>query len=183
MKSHITRISNLVKRLYQARIKPFYYAKRHPGLTFGKNVIVRGHICLSGSVRVFIGDNTLIERTLRVYGEGEVHIGANVYLNGTYIGCKTSIRIGDRGLISDCAIMDTDYHNVQPHLRRAPLVEKASAPVRIEENAWIGSGALVHKGVVIGKNSVVGQASVVRESVPENVVVVGNPAVILKHLE
>jgi acetyltransferase-like isoleucine patch superfamily enzyme len=182
VKTLIARVVRSAWHLYESKLRPKYYAARYPNLKFGRNVIIRGNIRVGGSVRVQFGDGVLIENTLRVYGEGRVTIGANVYLNGPYIACKTSISIGDDSIISDCGIVDTDFHNLQPHLRRAPLVDNASAPIRIETNTWIGARAWILKGVVIGKNSVVGQACVVREVVPDNVVVIGNPAFICKRL-
>ena len=43
--------------------------------------------------------------------------------------------------------------------------------------------AVILKGVTIGENSIVAAGSVVSKDVPENVVVAGNPAVIVKHLD
>jgi len=57
------------------------------------------------------------------------------------------------------------------------------APVIIREGAWVGINATILPGVEIGKHSVVGAGAVVTESVPENVVVSGNPAVIIKRFE
>ncbi len=57
-----------------------------------------------------------------------------------------------------------------------------TAPVIIEDNVWIGMNAVILKGVTIGENSVVAAGAVVSKNVPPNVVVAGNPAVIVKHL-
>ncbi|MCT4456208.1 sugar O-acetyltransferase [Lactiplantibacillus paraplantarum] len=57
------------------------------------------------------------------------------------------------------------------------------APVHIKKGAWIGANATILPGVTIGENSVVGAASVVTKDVPDNCVVVGNPARILKKIE
>ena len=48
---------------------------------------------------------------------------------------------------------------------------------------WIGVYAIVCKGVRIGENSIVGAGSVVRKDVPPNVVVMGNPARVVKELD
>ena len=53
-------------------------------------------------------------------------------------------------------------------------------PVRIEENVWIGAGAILLPGVTIGKNSVIGAGSVVTRDIPENVVAVGVPCRVLR---
>jgi tripartite ATP-independent transporter DctP family solute receptor len=57
--------------------------------------------------------------------------------------------------------------------------EKVPEDVRaiiLGDNVWLGSGATIFPGVTIGDNSVVAYGSVVMSSVPENVVVAGNPA-------
>ncbi|HEX8899049.1 MAG TPA: DapH/DapD/GlmU-related protein, partial [Chthoniobacterales bacterium] len=61
--------------------------------------------------------------------------------------------------------------------------EIRSAPVIISDNVWIGMNAVILKGVTIGENSVVAAGAVVTKSVPANVVVAGNPAVITKQLD
>lgn len=63
----------------------------------------------------------------------------------------------------------------------AGVIEPASAtPVIVEDDVLIGANAVVIEGVHIGKNSVVAAGAVVIEDVPENVVVAGCPAKIIK---
>ena len=49
-------------------------------------------------------------------------------------------------------------------------------PVEIGENVWVAANSLILKGVTIGDNAVVGAGSIVRHSIPENTLVIGNPA-------
>ena len=93
------------------------------------------------------------------------------------------VEIGDDCIISNCNLVDTDYHNLEPHLRHEKLGERVSRPIRLGRNVWVGANANILKGVIVGENSVVGLGSVVRGSVPANVVVIGNPAVIAKRSE
>lgn len=53
----------------------------------------------------------------------------------------------------------------------------------VEEGASIGSSATILCGIRIGKNAIVGAGSVVTKDVPENAVVAGNPAKVLKFIE
>ena len=55
--------------------------------------------------------------------------------------------------------------------------------VTIKENAWICIGAIICPGVTIGKNAVVAAGAVVTKDVPDNVVVGGNPARIIKRIK
>ncbi|NRW82134.1 acetyltransferase-like isoleucine patch superfamily enzyme [Clostridium beijerinckii] len=71
-------------------------------------------------------------------------------------------------------------HPVDPDLRRPGT--QFSIPVRIGNNVWIGSNAVILPGVTIGDNSVIGAGSVVTHDIPENVVAVGNPCRVLREI-
>ena len=55
--------------------------------------------------------------------------------------------------------------------------------IRIKKNAWIGARVSILPGVTIGENAIVGTGSVVTKDVPDNAVVVGVPAKIVKMIE
>lgn len=66
----------------------------------------------------------------------------------------------------------------------AGVIEPANAnPVIIEDNVLIGANAVVLEGVRVGKNSVVASGAIVTEDVPENCVVAGVPAKIIKRTD
>ena len=54
--------------------------------------------------------------------------------------------------------------------------------IRIKKNAWIGARVNILPGVTIGENAIVGTGSVVTKDVPDNCVVVGVPAKIVKEI-
>jgi acetyltransferase-like isoleucine patch superfamily enzyme len=124
-------------------------------------------------------------------------VGDFTLLNGVLIMAEERIEIGSYCLMSwNVGIADSDFHPLEPAQRRldalalAPYYEKRpprpelrTAPVRIRDNVWVGMGAVILKGVEIGENSVVAAGAIVTKSVPPNVVVAGNPAVVVKHLE
>jgi len=58
----------------------------------------------------------------------------------------------------------------------------AAKPIVTGNNVWLGSGVIVCPGVTIGDNTVVGAGAVVVNDLPANVVAVGNPARITRHL-
>jgi maltose O-acetyltransferase len=72
----------------------------------------------------------------------------------------------------------TPTHPVEPEPRRAGW--EAAKPIVIGDNVWLGGGAIVLAGVTIGADSVVGAGAVVTRDVPPGVVVVGNPARVLR---
>ncbi len=159
-----------------------FYQWRYPNLTLESGVRIKHQLLISGDVSVTIGAGSRLGKRVCIYGKGIVTIGKNVLINGADIGCHQAVTIGDDCLISDCFIADTDYHNLQPHLRHAPPGPKVTAPIVLDRNVWIGARATILKGVTIGENSIVGLGSIVRQSIPANVVTIGNPAQIVKHL-
>lgn len=85
------------------------------------------------------------------------------------------IRLGAYALVSQNAHLCTGTHDIS--LEEFPL---RSAPIHIEENAWVAADAFIGPGVSVGAKAVVGARSVVFRSVEPMTVVVGNPAKFLK---
>jgi len=56
----------------------------------------------------------------------------------------------------------------------------STAPIVIEDEAWIGANVVVLAGVTIGKHCIIAAGSVVTKDVPPYSVAVGNPARVLK---
>ena len=75
-------------------------------------------------------------------------------------------------------ITDADWHDAYNRVAIG-----RSKPVVVQDNVWIGDGAVVCKGVTIGQNSIIGAGSVVVKSIPPNTVAAGNPARAVKRLE
>ena len=125
---------------------------------------------------------------------GTCTIGDFTLLNGALVMAEERIEIGSHCLISwNVGIADSDFHPLAPDARRidaealAPFFEGRpprpkirTAPVIIRDNVWIGMNAVILKGVTIGENSVVAAGSVVTKSVAPNVVVAGNPSIVVK---
>lgn len=106
-----------------------------------------------------------------------IRIGKNVFINS---GCtfmdRGGITIGDNVFIGPRVCLITENHGLAPDARQTLI----SNPIVLEDNVWIGAGAIVLAGVKIGENSVVGAGSIVTKDVPKNTVVAGNPAKIIK---
>ena len=125
---------------------------------------------------------------------GRCTVGDFTLLNGALVMAEEKIEIGSHCLISwNVGIADSDFHPLEPAQRlidaqalapffkdRPPRPKLKTAPVIISDNVWIGMNATILKGVTIGENSVVAAGSVVTKSVAPNVVVAGNPAVVVK---
>jgi len=127
----------------------------------GKNVKI-WHFAYVGE-NVVIGDNVKIGSLAHI--DYDVKIGENTMIEGlVYI--PPLARIGKNVFIGPAAALTNDPY---------PPSEKLVG-VTVEDGAIIGAQAVIKAGVKIGKNSVVAMGAVVIKDVPENTVVVGNPA-------
>jgi acetyltransferase-like isoleucine patch superfamily enzyme len=111
-------------------------------------------------------------------------IGRGFGMTGGTICAEESITIGDDVWVGgNCTITDTDFHPLRLEDRLARPLDGATAPVRIEDGAFIGMQSLILKGVTIGARSVIGAGSVVTRDIPPGVIAAGNPARVIRPLE
>ena len=111
-------------------------------------------------------------------GEGAVIMMGAVINIGASIGKGTMI---DMGTILGGRATVGDHCHIGAGTVLAGVVEPASAtPVVVEDNVLIGANAVVIEGIHIGRGAVVAAGAVVIEDVPENAVVAGSPARIVK---
>lgn len=113
------------------------------------------------------------------YGKN-INIGENVFINFdcTFLALG-GITIEDNVLIGPKVSFITENHPLDPKLRNG-LIGK---PIHIKKNAWIGANATILPGVTIGENAVIAAGAVVSKDVPDDVVVGGIPAKIIKKIE
>jgi acetyltransferase-like isoleucine patch superfamily enzyme len=55
--------------------------------------------------------------------------------------------------------------------------------VHIKKNVWMGVNVTILAGVTVGENAIIGAGAVVTKDIPDNAVVVGNPARVIKYLD
>ena len=111
-----------------------------------------------------------------------IFVGENFYanFNCTFLDVST-IEIGDNCMFAPNVQLYTATHPLHPVKRNSGL--EYAKPIKIGDNVWLGGGVIVTPGVTLGDNVVVGAGSVVTKSFPDNVVIAGNPARIIKTVE
>lgn len=147
-----------------------FRSTRNPGLLLGDGV------------RVYHGTSFGVEPG------GMVEIGDGSILAGAVFMCADRITVGRSVVMSyNVTIADCDFHPLDPDLRRRDAVANApqgdqrerppliTAPVVVEDGAWIGIGAIVLKGVRIGSRARIGAGAVVTADVPPGATLAGNP--------
>lgn len=125
----------------------------------------------------------LYQRSILVarYG-GKITIGSGCGISGTTIYAMNSIKIGENVLIGgNCKIIDNDFHPLPASQRINQKVEDIKKrAITIGDGCFIGANSIILKGTTLGNNCVVGAGSVVSGSYPDNVIIAGNPAKIIK---
>jgi len=156
-------------------LNPFKHKK-------GKNSLIRS--CTRMDVMPFndfiLGDDSTIEDFATVNnGVGPVIIG-----NRTRIGISCvligPVTIGDDVMLAQNIVisgLNHPYEDISVPISRQKVTTKE---IKVEDEVWIGSNAVITAGVTVGKHSVVAAGSVVTKDVPAYSVVAGNPARILK---
>ncbi len=182
--SFINRIAIIGSYLLTIPYRLFYRGKVH----FGKGFITNGLLTISGPGKVCFGDNVCAwarkepNRIITLSPDAVITIGNNVRLNGAEIQSAVSISIGNNCILGSTTIMDTDFHSINVDRATNPSASVIQKPINIEDNVWIAGRSAVLRGVSIGNNSIVGFGSIVRTNIPDNVIVIGNPAQVVRKL-
>ncbi|MFC1825312.1 acyltransferase [Thermodesulfobacteriota bacterium] len=146
---------NWYKRIIKI-FRSFYY--------FGRfDVYVHGKIYVGKRKNIIIGEGCSVNRGVVIQG-----------FNDTKIGKRAVLSV-------NCILLDGN-------LDHAGLVKTGKrlhfpSHVHIGDYVWIGAAAIILPGVTIGSRSIVAAGSVVNKSFPEDVLVAGNPAKVIKELQ
>ncbi len=164
------------------------------GVVMGRNICIPGRIYVMGKGKIAIGDDfyfssgnavnpisSNLQGALYVEEGAMLTIGCHVGMSSTRIWASKAITIGDHVNIGGgTLITDTDAHSLDWMDRRNNTGEVLSAPIVIENDAWIGAQCIILKGVTIGARTVIGAGSVVTHSIPADCIAVGNPCKVLR---
>ena len=146
---------NYLKSLY---LRSFFGAK------IGKRTVYYSGIFLFTGRNLIVGD--------------DVDFAARVTLT-----TDGGLEIGDRVLVGYGTFLLTRNHHIPPMPDRIFEAGHTAAPIKIEDDVWIGANCVVLPGVTIGEHSVIAAGSVVTKDVPPGVIFGGVPAKCIRKRE
>lgn len=129
-----------------------------------------------------LGDYSVIEDFCCINNAvGDLHIGhhTRVGLHNTIIG---PVRIGNHINLAQGVVVSGLNHNFQDPTKRIDEQGVSTSQITIGDDVWIGANSVITAGVTIGTHCVIAAGSVVTNDVPDNTLVAGCPARVIKQL-
>ncbi len=152
----------------------YEYNQIKPSLTDEKMAVLNK---LLGSIKSIVG----IQSPFWCDYGYNIEVGENFYANhGLVILDGAKVVFGDNVFIGPNCGFYTAGHPIDSARRRQWL--EFAHPITVGNDVWFGGGVHVMPGVTIGNNVVVAGGSIVTKNVPDNVIVAGNPAKIVRKI-
>jgi maltose O-acetyltransferase len=163
------------------------------GVVLDAGTRIRGQVSIGAGCRIAreveivgnveIGCHTVIGSysIISTMPAGRLRIGDDVLVNSyNVLGASQSVEIGDHCIFAAYVQITDASHGFDDPDALIKHAEFATAPVRLEQNVWLGSGVMVTKGVTIGAGAVVGAKSLVTKDIPALGVAYGLPAKVVR---
>ena len=124
-----------------------------------------------------VGGFAWIQPRVTIVHSDRLSVGSFFGVNsGTYINAIGSITVGNHVLIGSNVTISSGRHSIQGTHPPIFSRETIPLPISIEDDVWIGAGAVIMPGITLRKGTVVGANAVVTKDTDEYAVVVGAPA-------
>lgn len=173
------RLARYHRRGYVAPSATLY----HRDLSLGANIFIGDRVTIyqdRDGGRVKLGDRVYLygDTTIQTGAGGSLSVGINTHIQPRcqFSAYKSPIQIGSGVQIAPGCGFYSYAHGMKLGLsmQDQPLITKGG--ITIEDDVWLGYGAIVLDGVRIGKGAVVGAGAVVTRDVPEFAIATGVPA-------
>ncbi len=150
------------------RYGPFLFLKksllRIMGAKVGSGVVIYPGVWIAPGRCLILGDDVDLAKDVLITTSG-------------------GVTIGDRALIGYRTQILSANHSIPPVGKPFPISGDEFAEITIGADTWIGANCVITAGVRIGEGAVVAAGSVVTKDVPENAIVGGVPARLIRMRE
>lgn len=156
------------------------------GICFQRKVFKRLIMWIMRPLFFSYGKNFIFDPN-GLYSFGTISVGDDVSIGpgATLLSTESTIKIGNKVMFGpNVTIIGGDHNTSQIGRFMYDVHEKRpedDLPVVIEDDVWIGCGAIILKGVTIGRGSIVAAGAVFNQDVPPYSIVGGVPARVLKY--
>lgn len=148
--------------------------------------VLRCKLLLANQHNIKIGYNTTFGRGTVFWAPNQMTIGDNVYI-GKYCTIQADMDMGSNIVIANNVGLigryDHDYSQVGMNIKDAPWIGDVNynflgknKKIIIEDDVWIGFGAVIFTGIHVHKGAIIAAGSIVTKDVPAYAIVAGNPA-------
>jgi acetyltransferase-like isoleucine patch superfamily enzyme len=133
----------------------------------------------------YIGSKTKIWQFCVILGKAKIGKNSNIcshcfvenkVLIGDNVTIKNGVFLFDGITIEDNVFIGAGTNFLNDKKPRSKFYPKKLLTTLVKKGATIGAGAIIFPGITIGKKAMIGAGAVVNKNVPNNQVVVGNPA-------
>ena len=125
------------------------------------------------------GEHLTINHGFKCDYGSNITVGEHFYANYNLVVLDCApVVFGENVFIAPNCGFYTAGHPLDAPTRNSGL--EFAKPITVEDNVWIGGGAILLPGVKIGNNVVIGAGSVVTKDIPDNVIAVGNPCKVVR---
>lgn len=147
---------------------------------------MRCKLLLAPHRNITIGDNTTFGRGTIFWAPNQMSVGDNVYI-GKYCTLQADMTIGNNVEIANNVGLigkyDHDFSKIGKSIKDSPWIGDSDYDFRgknkqiiIEDDVWIGYGAIIFTGITIHRGAIIAAGSVVTRDVDPYMIVAGNPA-------
>lgn len=156
----------------------------------GKGVNIGEYVVIDALSRdnIYLGDNVRIGDYTRILCTGTIkHIGKGFSIGNNcgigefcFFGAAGGIEIGNDVIMGQNVRFHSENHKYEDINLPIRLQGVTNKGIKVGDNCWIGSGVVVLDGITIGSGCVIGANTIVNKDIPNDCVVVGNPARVVK---
>lgn len=193
----INRVVMLVRGFFKTGKKVFIGCNTQilnsQNIVFGKSVTIASHCEIDGyaSDKIVFGDCVKIGSYSKLlstshfskYGKGLV-MGSNSAVGDfTHFGATGGIKIGNDVIMGSYVSFHSENHNFSDTTKLIKEQGVNSKGIKIGNNIWVGAKVTFLDGCEVGDNSVVAAGAVVIGKFPDNSIIAGVPAKIIRSIE